>query len=202
MPKDTEHSFVSRGGMKLAKAIEQFQLDVTDRICADLGCSTGGFTDCWLQHGAKQVFAVDTAYGELAWKLRQDDRVTVIERTNALHIDINEVENFTPCDFVSVDLGWTRQQHAVPAALMWLSNKPDAAIITLIKPQYERDKQTAHQGRTKVLTDEETQLNLQKVLEQLPELGVTVEKWIESPIRGGKGSKGNREYLALLKRSG
>ena len=123
--------YVSRGGLKLAAAIDHFGLDVTGYVCADLGCSVGGFTDVLLQRGAAKVHAVDTAYGQLAWKLRNDPRVVVMERQNALHAEAQP-----QCDLVVVDLGWTKQDRAVPAAARWL--KPDGgAILTLIKPHYE-----------------------------------------------------------------
>ena len=127
--------FVSRGGLKLDAALEHFGLDLTNGgVGADLGCSTGGFVDCQLQHGASKVYAVDTAYGELAWKLRSDDRIVVIERSNALH---TEPPDGAVCDLVSLDLGWTKQDKAIPAALRWLNDKPTARIVTLIKPHYE-----------------------------------------------------------------
>src|SRR3954470_8633327 len=103
--------FVSRAGQKLDHAINEFHIDVTNLICADLGCSTGGFTDCLLQRGAKKVYAVDTGYGVLDWKLRKDPRVIVMERTNAMHVEIPE-----PADLVTIDVAWTKQWHILPAA--------------------------------------------------------------------------------------
>lgn len=163
--------FVSRGGLKLAAALDAFGLDPRGLRCADLGCNVGGFTDCLLQRGAAHVFAVDTSYGTLAWKLRNDPRVTVLERRNALHLDprsaldaaASDAGNHA-CDLVVIDLGWTRQRLALPAAIRWLRvPRPDAddraddraedrlagcspsprpaapRIITLIKPHYEHD---------------------------------------------------------------
>ena len=179
--------YVSRGGLKLAAALEAFTLDVTGRTCADLGCSTGGFTDCLLQRGAARVFAVDTGYGQLAWKLRQDPRVTVMERTNALH-----AEPVEPCDVVVLDLGWTKQALAIPAALRWLTAAEHGRIVSLVKPHYESGRHT--------LTDDEADAVTQDVLAtQMPSLGVTVLTVIRSPLRGGKG--GNLEHLALLART-
>ncbi|MBB6429857.1 SAM-dependent methyltransferase [Algisphaera agarilytica] len=182
-----EKKFASRGGLKLEAALEHFGIDVTDATCADLGCSTGGFVDCLVQRGAAKVFAVDTAYGELAWKLRQDDRVVVMERTNALH-----AKPQAACDVVSLDLGWTKQDKAIPVALRWLSDSPDARIVSLVKPHYES-------GQHK-LTNEEADAETQRVVDEvLPGLGVEVLGWIRSPIRGGKGK--NLEHLAVLKRA-
>ena len=132
--------FVSRGGLKLDAALQAFGVDVAGMVCADLGCNVGGFTDCLLQRGATQVYAVDSGYGTLAWKLRQDKRVVVMERTNAVHVDPWKLPGFTGCDVVVIDLGWTRQEKALPAAKNWLRNDrsgPPGTIVTLIKPHYE-----------------------------------------------------------------
>lgn len=189
---EPEHPFASRGGLKLDAALEHFGIDVSGAVCADLGCSTGGFVDCLLQRGAAKVFAVDTAYGELAWKLRQDPRVVVLERTNALHAS-PPPEAAGGCDLVSIDLGWTKQERAIPVALRWLNELPGARIVSLVKPHYES-------GRHK-LSDDEADAETRRVVEQvLPGLGVAVEGWMRSPIRGGKGK--NLEHLAVLKRRG
>jgi 23S rRNA (cytidine1920-2'-O)/16S rRNA (cytidine1409-2'-O)-methyltransferase len=103
--------------LKLQAALDTFSLPVEQRICADLGCNVGGFTDCLLKRGAQRVYAVDTAYGQLAWTLRNDPRVTVLERTNALHFDPATLDPPPACDLVTIDLGWTRQSLAVPASL-------------------------------------------------------------------------------------
>jgi len=203
--------YVSRGGIKLAAALERFALDPAGWTCADLGCSVGGFTDCLLQHGAAHVFALDTAYGDLAWRLRQDSRVTVLERTNALHFDpAAELSGFPGCDLVVLDLGWTRQAKAVPAALRWLKAEPHARLITLIKPHYEaprpahgphqRKRKRGKTARTKAepLSEDETTQVLETTLTQLREHGVDAIDRFASPITGSKG--GNIEYLALLRR--
>jgi 23S rRNA (cytidine1920-2'-O)/16S rRNA (cytidine1409-2'-O)-methyltransferase len=191
-------TYVSRGGLKLEAALDAFQINPTAMRCADLGCNVGGFTDCLLQRGAVHVFAIDTGYGALAWKLRQDDRVTVLERTNALHYEpAVELPDFAPCDLAVIDLGWTRQQHAIAAARKWL--RPGGTIITLIKPHYESDtprgKGTAKGG---ILDDTQAEAVKDRVLTELPTLGVAVKGCIISPIRGGKGKGkvGNVEYLA------
>lgn len=123
MTQQPDNPFVSRGGLKLRCALDAFpeHAEPAGLWCADLGCSTGGFTDCLLQAGAERVFAVDTAYGELAWKLRQDERVAVLERSNALHVDVPaEVIDRGGVDLVVIDLGWTVQAKAIPAALRWI----------------------------------------------------------------------------------
>ncbi len=197
--------YVSRGGLKLQAALDAFGLEVAGRCCADLGCNAGGFTDCLLQRGAARVFAVDTGYGALAWKLRQDPRVVVMERTNALHVEAKSLETYRPCDCVVIDLGWTRQNKAIPAALAWLdAQNPNARIITLIKPHYEADTQTLARGRKGgILTDDDACVVAHRVLDELPALGVKVLGSIESPVRGGagKGKAGNIEFLALLARA-
>ncbi|QDU35369.1 Hemolysin A [Poriferisphaera corsica] len=212
MDEQKDFEFVSRGGLKLWEAIGAFKLNAEGKVCCDLGCSVGGFVEAWLRAGAKKVYAVDTAYGQLAWKLRQDERVIVLERKNALHVEVGE-----PCDFVSVDLGWTKQDRAVPAALRWLKNDDqEARVVSLIKPHYEmtfeerglddstentkyRGKKGKKKAKAKRLTDDEAaQVNDRVLKEIMPGLEVKVEACIESPIRGAKG--GNVEYLAELKR--
>ncbi|MEO1237293.1 MAG: SAM-dependent methyltransferase [Planctomycetota bacterium] len=189
-PSPDPPRFASRGGLKLDAALDHFGVDVAGAACADLGCSTGGFVDCLLQRGAARVFAVDTAYGELAWKLRQDPRVAVLERTNALHVD-PPAEAAQACGVVTLDLGWTKQAKAIPAALRWLSNTAEGRMVTLVKPHYES-------GRHR-LTDEEADGETRRVVEEvLPSLGVEVLGWMRSPIRGGKGK--NLEHLTLLRR--
>jgi 23S rRNA (cytidine1920-2'-O)/16S rRNA (cytidine1409-2'-O)-methyltransferase len=125
--------FVSRAGNKLQFALDQFNISLKDLICADFGSSTGGFVDCLLKAGAKKVYSVDTAYGELAWILRRDTRVVVMERTNAMHLVLPE-----KIDFITIDVGWTKQKHILPNAFKNL--KDDGKIISLIKPHYEIGK--------------------------------------------------------------
>jgi len=207
--------YASRAGQKLKAALDAFGLDVAGAreetlsgearwggvrggvrglTCADLGCSTGGFTDYLLQHGASHVYAVDTAYGELAWKLRQDPRVTVLERSNALHLN-----PLAPCDLVTIDLGWTPQRLAIPAAARWLADRPDARIITLVKPHYEATPDAMSGKRRGKLDDDQALAVTDRVLQDLEDKGFTALNRVESPIRGGKG--GNLEVLALLCRS-
>jgi 23S rRNA (cytidine1920-2'-O)/16S rRNA (cytidine1409-2'-O)-methyltransferase len=161
---------------------------VTGFVCADLGCNVGGFTDCLLQRGAAKVFAVDTGYGALAWKLRKDSRVVVMERTNVLHLAPPQ----TGIDLAVIDLGWTTQRFAIPAALRW----SPAQIIALIKPHYEASDDTA----SGILDDQRSAAVLEQTLARMPDFGVRVVGHTVSPIRGGggRGKRANREYLALL----
>ncbi len=189
-------------------ALQAFNHDPADTVCVDLGCNVGGFSDCLLQHGAKHIFAVDTGYGALAWTLRQSEQVTVLERQNALHFDPTSVEGlkkmkFTAppiCDLAVIDLGWTRQKHALPATKRWL--KPDGRVISLVKPHYEADKKTISRTNKKgVLTLEQSEELFLQVLEQIPSYGFELLGHIPSPIKGGKskGKIGNTEYLIYLK---
>ncbi len=194
-----ECPYVSRGGLKLAHALKAFDFSPENLCCADLGCSTGGFTDCLLQAGAESVIAIDTAYGELAWKLRQDSQVTVLERTNALHAEPGEHAH--KLDLVVLDLGWTPQKRALPAALRWV--RPEGHIISLIKPHYELSDDEKSLLCKGVLEDAEAERVAKRTIEHLPELGVRVINQTRSPVRGGGGGKkkrgkGNVEWLVLL----
>jgi 23S rRNA (cytidine1920-2'-O)/16S rRNA (cytidine1409-2'-O)-methyltransferase len=187
-------AYVSRGGLKLRHALDAFGVDVSGFWCADLGCSTGGFTDCLLRAGAGRVFAVDTAYGELAWTLRKDPRVVVMERTNALHGEPpREVAERGGVDLVVIDLGWTVQARAIPAALRWV--RSGGRIITLIKPHYEVEK--AELGAGGVLEPPRDEAVARATAAGLETLGVRVLGLVPSPVLGGKKGKGNREWLAL-----
>jgi 23S rRNA (cytidine1920-2'-O)/16S rRNA (cytidine1409-2'-O)-methyltransferase len=194
---DAPQKFVSRAGAKLEHALEEFKLDVTGLRCADFGCNVGGFTDCLLQRGAKHVTAIDTGYGALAWKLRQDPRVETRERTNALHAEAPA----GGVDLVVLDLAWTPQRLAIPAALKWLA--PGGRIITLIKPHYElRDEEKAWLDRG-FLPHERVPGVVTRVEAEMPALGAKVLGSTQSPLVGGKTSKkagvpGNIEWLTLL----
>jgi len=194
---DAPQKFVSRAGAKLEHALEEFKLDVTGLRCADFGCNVGGFTDCLLQRGAKHVIAIDTGYGALAWKLRQDPRVETRERTNALHAEAPA----GGVDLVVLDLAWTPQRLAIPAALKWLAS--GGRIITLIKPHYElRDEEKAWLDRG-FLPHERVPGVVARVEAEMPALGAKVLGSTQSPLVGGKTSKkagvpGNIEWLTLL----
>ena len=184
-----DHKFASRAGLKLDHALNEFNLSVEGLVCADFGCSTGGFVDCLLQRGASRVYAVDTAYGVLDWRLRNDERVVVMERTNALHVELSE-----KVDLITIDASWTKQATVIPNALKNL--KEDGHIITLVKPHYEADKSWLHQG---TLLPEYLPRVLEGVRNQLSSLDVSVLAETVSPIVGDKG--GNTEYLWLLKKA-
>ncbi len=179
--------YASRAGLKLEFALDKFKVSVKDLSVADFGSSTGGFVDCLLQSGAKKVYSVDTSYGELAWKLRNDPKVVVIERTNAMHVNLAE-----KVDFISIDTGWTKQKSIIPNALANL--KPGGTIITLIKPHYEAPREYLVKGK---LLEEKIDEVLESVKKDIENLGVKVIDMAESPIEGAKGK--NKEFLALIK---
>ncbi|MDP9175092.1 MAG: TlyA family RNA methyltransferase [Planctomycetota bacterium] len=178
--------FVSRAGFKLEHALAAFAIRVAQKTCADLGCSTGGFVDCLLQNGATKVYAVDTGYGVLDWKLRNDPRVIVMERKNAMHVLLPE-----PVDIVTIDVSWTRQQNILPAARKLLA--PGAMVIALIKPHYEADKSLLRKG---VLPEESVDAVVDEVKQKVEKYGFNWLQATRSPI---KGTGGNTEVLALLK---
>ena len=199
-PRAPEERFVSRAGAKLLHALEAFALDVTGLRCADFGCNVGGFTDCLLQRGATHVTAIDTGYGSLAWKLRQDPRVEVRERTNALHAE----PPAGGVDLVVVDLAWTPQRLAVPAALRWLA--PGGRIVTLVKPHYELlegEKAWLDRG---FLPHDRVPGVVARVEAAMPSLGARVAGSAQSPLVGGKTSRkagvpGNVEWLVVLEKA-
>ncbi|MBC7834908.1 MAG: TlyA family rRNA (cytidine-2'-O)-methyltransferase [Phycisphaerales bacterium] len=199
---DPEHGYVSRGGVKLRHALDEFEVDVRGLRCADMGCSTGGFTDCLLQAGAAHVTSIDTGYGVLAWKLRKDARVTVMERTNALHAapPAGELEKM---DLVVLDTGWTPQRLCLPAAMKWVraGDRGDQGgrIITLIKPHYELEPAEKYLLVGGVLDESEAGRVSQRALETMPAIGLRVIAVTKSPITGSKGAaRGNAEWLAML----
>ncbi len=205
--------FVSRGGMKLQHALDEFALDVDGLVCADFGCSVGGFTDCLLQNGAAQVHAIDTAYGVLDYRLRSDERVEVYERTNILHFP-PEKRPIAGVDLVVIDAGWTTQLRILPIAQQWL--RAHGRIISLVKPHYEWKNLPAddaaqvgisveNRQETTVLNDEMAQQVCDFVIATVEaRLPLNCQRVIPSPIRGGgkrrkkKAGPGNIEYLALL----
>lgn len=198
-------SWASRGALKLDHALEEFGIAVEGKTCADFGCSTGGFVDALLRRGAARVFAIDTAYGQLDYRLRVDKRVVVMERTNALYAMLPEGSQGTPIDLISIDLGWTPQKQAIPAALRWLhADSPDARVLSLIKPQYELN----HDEKTTLLKDgvldeEDAKRIVDRVVADLPSLGVRVVGLTKSPILGGETrgkKKGNAEWIVALAR--
>jgi 23S rRNA (cytidine1920-2'-O)/16S rRNA (cytidine1409-2'-O)-methyltransferase len=183
-----EKRFVSRAGEKLAFALEKFTTQIDGFVCADFGCSTGGFTDCMLKNGADKVFSVDTGYGVLEYKLRIDPRVVVMERTNAMHVILPE-----KCDLITIDAGWTRQENILPNAIKNL--KENGIIISLIKPHYEAEKRMITKG---LLEEQFIDEVIDKVKKTINSLELKINGWELSPIIGEKGK--NKEFLALLSR--
>lgn len=179
-------TFVSRAGLKLDHALAAFGMDVGGLVCADLGCNAGGFTDCLLQRGASKVYAVDTGYGMLDWKLRKDPRVVVMERTNAMHAVLPE-----PVSLVVIDVAWTKQRHILPAARRMLA--PGGEIVTLIKPHYEADRELLHRG---VLPPERVDEVVESVKRDVADADLDFIGSVLSPIQGAKG---NVEVLARLR---
>ena len=182
--------YVSRGGLKLAKAMEAFGLDLTGMICADIGASTGGFSDCMLQHGAAKVYAVDTGYGKLAWKLRTDERVVPLERTNARYLTHEQIPE--ELDLASVDVSFISLRLILPALRGVLS--PNGQVVCLVKPQFEAGKEKV--GKKGVVRDPKVHLEvLEHFLIHADEADFTVKDMTFSPIRGPEG---NIEYLGHL----
>ncbi len=177
--------FVSRAGQKLEHAITHFGVDPKDKICADLGCSTGGFVDCLLQHDAAKVFAIDTGYGVLDWKLRNHPRVVVMERTNAMHVRLPQL-----VDLITIDAGWTQQRHILPSAHRLLGDR--GLVISLIKPHYEADPAQLRKG---VLPESQLDSVLTQVHADIEACGFKIDGAVRSPITG---SGGNIEELVLL----
>lgn len=189
--------FASRGGIKLQSAIKNFKLEIKNLTCLDVGSSTGGFVDCLLQNGAGKVYAVDTCYGELAWKLRNDPKVVVMERTNILHLEslsnrqkTHDRENNDMVDLVTIDAGWTKLELVLPVVKKFL--RTDGIIVALLKPQYECDKRDLRKG---ILPPEKAEEVKDQVINKINDLGFMIQDQMESPILGGGG---NKEYLLLL----
>jgi 23S rRNA (cytidine1920-2'-O)/16S rRNA (cytidine1409-2'-O)-methyltransferase len=180
--------YVSRGGEKLAAALEAFELDVAGSVCADFGCNVGGFTDCLLRRGARKVYAVDTGYGQLAYRLRKDPRVVVMERTNVLHCPVPE-----PVDLVAADMAWTPQARIVPAAAEWLA-RPHGRLISLLKVHYEWAKMSIGRSREPISPTQGRDI-CRQVCQSFSDGPLVLRAAMISPLRG-KG--GNMEFLLLL----
>jgi len=189
--KGTDMPYVSRGGIKLAEALTQFQIDAAGRHCMDIGASSGGFTDCLLQNGAAHVVAVDVGYGQIAWKLRQDPRVTILERTNIRYLTVEKVP--FPVDLAVIDVSFISLKIVVPAIRNFL--KVDATVVTLIKPQFEVGRDRV--GKGGVVKNPALHEEVIQSLSQFFETGgFRVHGVIPSPITGPKG---NKEFLCHMK---
>lgn len=186
--------YVSRGGLKLEKAVKQFALDFNDKVVLDIGASTGGFTDCSLQNGAKRVYAVDVGYGQLAWSLRSDDRVVVLEKVNARYLTEEQVPE--QADFIVMDASFISLKKLIPHLIPFL--KEDGFFVSLIKPQFEAGKEKV--GKKGVVRDLAVHIEvIEDLLGFFEEQQLIVDRLTFSPI---KGPEGNREYLVLLRKTG
>ncbi len=181
--------YVGRGGLKLKFAVDRLGLDLGGLVGADLGCNIGGFTDCMLQEGVVRVYAVDTGYGMLAWKLRQDERVVVMERTNAMHVELPE-----RVGVVTVDVGWTPQRHILPHALTLCA--PGGVVLSLFKPQYESPPDLVHRGRIKDGAFEDV---LSATLAALEQMGIPVWDVVRLPQ---ERKRKNPEAILHIRREG
>ncbi len=186
-----DHPFVSRGGEKLAAALDGYSIAPQGLICLDVGCSTGGFTDCLLQRGSKKVYAVDVGYGQFDWRLRHDPRVVLIERTNIRYLHPSAISE--PVDLVVIDVSFISLTKVLPPITQFL--RSPAHVIALIKPQFEVGK--GQVGRGGVVRDDMQRAEAaQRVLRFAEEMGLRTMKTVASPI---KGKKGNQEILAIFK---
>ncbi|MGN0106675.1 MAG: TlyA family RNA methyltransferase [Hominilimicola sp.] len=185
--------YVSRGGLKLEKAMQEFPITLEGKTTMDIGASTGGFTDCMLQNGAKKVFAVDVGYGQFAWKLRQDERVVNMERTNIRYVTPEDIGE--EIDFASIDVSFISLKLVLPVAKNLLS--ADGEIVALIKPQFEAGREQV--GKKGVVKDIKVHFEvIKRVLDFARDINLHVAGLSYSPI---KGPEGNIEYLAYLKKT-
>jgi 23S rRNA (cytidine1920-2'-O)/16S rRNA (cytidine1409-2'-O)-methyltransferase len=195
---DAPEKYVSRGGHKLEHALLHFKLDVAGLTALDLGASTGGFTDCLLQNGAAKVFAVDVGQGQLAWKLRREKRVVIMEKTNARHLTIEKMpQPFTSADLAVIDCSFISLKKILPTAIALL--KTDGKIVALVKPQFEAGKMEVDKGRG-VISDPAIHERVLKELEQFVAAQDNLD-WhgaVESPLLGPAG---NKEFLALIEKT-
>lgn len=184
--------YVSRGGFKLEKALKVFPVDPTGKVCIDCGASTGGFTDVLLKNGAAKVYSVDVGYGQLAWSLRQDERVVNLERTNIRYINSEQIPE--PVDIAVMDLSFISIKLVLPAVCALIKDGGD--LVCLIKPQFEAGREEV--GKKGVVRDSGVHLSvINSILEFAPSVGMTVMGLDYSPI---KGPEGNREYLCHMKK--
>ena len=182
--------YVSRGGLKLEKAMKEFPITLKDKVCMDIGASTGGFTDCMLQNGAKKVFAVDVGYGQFAWKLRVDERVVCMERTNIRYVKPEDIGE--GLDFASIDVSFISLKKIMPATIELL--KDDGEVVALIKPQFEAGREKV--GKKGVVRELEVHKEVVfGIVDFLTEKNLNILGVSYSPI---KGPEGNIEYLVYF----
>ena len=183
-----DQRYVSRGGLKLERALQHWQIDLQARTCADVGASTGGFTDCMLQHGAAAVLAIDTGYGQIAHKLRTDPRVTLLERTNARHLQPKDAT--LPASFLAMDVSFISATLVLPAVVAAFAATLTEAVV-LVKPQFEAGRE--YVGKGGIVRDPEGHaLAVDRVRAAVLALDATSVEVIDSPILG---TEGNREFL-------
>ena len=188
--KGEKLKYVSRGGLKLEKAMNTFGIDLTNKVCMDIGASTGGFTDCMLQNNASKVFAVDVGYGQFAWKLRTDERVVCMEKTNIRYVTPEDIG--VALDFASIDVSFISLRTIMPAVKALLGDKGE--VVALIKPQFEAGRDKV--GKKGVVRDKEVHLEvINTIINFLLENELNVLGLSYSPI---KGPEGNREYLVYF----
>ncbi len=188
--KGEKLKYVSRGGLKLEKAMNTFGIDLTNKVCMDIGASTGGFTDCMLQNNASKVFAVDVGYGQFAWKLRTDERVVCMEKTNIRYVTPEDIG--VALDFASIDVSFISLRTIMPAVKALLGEKGE--VVALIKPQFEAGRDKV--GKKGVVRDKEVHLEvINTIINFLMENELNVLGLSYSPI---KGPEGNREYLVYF----
>ena len=189
-----DQKYVSRGGLKLERALEHWHIDVKGKVCLDVGASTGGFTDCLLQHGASHVIAVDTGYGQMAFKLRQDPRVRLLEKTNARYLTSEIIGEIA--DLIVIDVAFISATLVVPAVVnsafpQSQEDRSGRQVIVLVKPQFEAGREFV--GKGGIVRDEAAQLaSVEKVKKTLLDLACSEVEVIDSPILGAEG---NREFL-------
>ena len=182
--------YVSRGGLKLEKAMNHFDIELQNKVCMDIGASTGGFTDCMLQNGASKVYAIDVGYGQFAWKLRNDERVVCLEKTNVRYVTHEQVPD--EGDFASIDVSFISLTKVLPAVLGVLGEK--GQLVCLIKPQFEAGRDKV--GKKGVVRDAAVHEEvLQNFISLAKSLGFTIRNLTFSPV---KGPEGNIEFLAHL----
>ena len=185
--------YVSRGGLKLHKAVNEFKIDLSDKVCMDIGASTGGFTDCMLQNGASKVYSVDVGYGQFAWKLRQDPRVVCMERTNIRYVTNEDIGELL--DFASIDVSFISLTKVLPVAFNL--TKDNGEVVALIKPQFEAGRDQV--GKKGVVRDSKVHKEvIEKVIEFSKGIGFKVKNLSFSPI---KGPEGNIEFLVHLSKT-
>ena len=198
--KGAPHPFVSRGGVKLERALKEFEIKVKEKIALDVGASTGGFTDCLLQHGAAKVYAVDVGYGQLAWKLRQDKRVVPVERVNIRYLTLDELAKKIPgsrfliSNFAVIDVSFISLSKVLPAVYNLLGEKGE--VLALIKPQFEAKREQV--GKGGIVKDEKVhQEVIEKVKVEAEAIGFKAKGVIRSPITGADG---NIEFFIYLQK--